>query len=249
VVYPVALPLAGFGRIDGELTGGALQGERVQHTTTNVSGVREYQPGDTFNRIHWRSSARQRQLMVKEFELDPFADIWLVLDLDQRMMAGIGTESVEEYAVTICASLAKFFLDENRAVGFAGHGLHLAPDRGTRQLLKIYEVLAFVRPVSGTSLAELLVSEQRRFSRTDTVVVVTGSREDDWVSIMRSLKLRGVHGQAVVMEASTFGRVPSSLNILGSLAGAHVPTYVVKRGESIQRALASPVFGARGVPV
>ena len=83
VVYPVALPLASFGRVDGELTGGALQGERVPHTTTNVSGVREYLPGDTFNRIHWKSTARQRQLMVKEFELDPFADIWLVLDLDQ----------------------------------------------------------------------------------------------------------------------------------------------------------------------
>lgn len=57
--------------------------------------------------------------MVKEFELDPFADIWLLLDLDERTMAGIGVESVEEYAVTICASLAKYFLDENRAVGFA----------------------------------------------------------------------------------------------------------------------------------
>ena len=84
--------------------------------------------------------------MVKEFELDPFADIWLVLDLDQRIMAGSGVESVEEYAVTICASLAKYFLDENRAVGFAAQGLHLSPDRGTRQLLKILEVLAFVRP-------------------------------------------------------------------------------------------------------
>src|SRR3954469_525552 len=249
VVYPVALPLASFGRVDGDLTGGALQGERVQHTTTNVSGVREYQPGDTFNRIHWRSSARQRQLMVKEFELDPFADIWLVLDLDQRTMAGVGVESVEEYAVTICASLAKYFLDENRAVGFAAQGLHLSPDRGTRQLLKIYEVLAFVRPVSGAPLDELLVAEQRRFSRTDSVVVVTGSREDGWVSIMRSLSLRGVHGQAVVLEASTFGRVPGSLGILGTLAGAHIPTYLVKRGEALQKALAAPVFGARGRPV
>jgi len=178
-----------------------------------------------------------------------FADIWLVLDLDARMMAGRGVESVEEYAVTICASLAKYFLDENRAVGFAAQGLHLTPDRGTRQLLKIYEVLAFVRPVSGTPLAELLVAEQRRFSRTDTVVVVTGSREDDWVSIMRSLSLRGVHGQAVQLEASTFGRVPSSLTVLGALAAARIPTYVVKRGESIQRALAAPAVGSRGVPV
>jgi uncharacterized protein (DUF58 family) len=249
VVYPVALPLAAFGRVDGELTGGALQGERVQHTTTNVSGVREYLPGDTFNRIHWRSTARQRQLMVKEFELDPFADIWLVLDLDESTMAGVGVESVEEYAVTICASLAKYFLDENRAVGFASAGLHLAPDRGTRQLLKILEVLAFVRPVRGTSLAELLVAEQRRFSRTDTVVVVTASRDDAWISMMQNLRLRGVPGQAVLLEANTFGRVPSSLGVLGALAGARVPTYVVKRGESIQRALASPTIGARGVLV
>jgi uncharacterized protein (DUF58 family) len=185
--------------------------------------------------------------MVKEFELDPFADIWLVLDLDQRMMAGVGVESVEEYAVTICASLAKLFLDENRAVGFAAHGLHLEPDRGTRQLLKIYEVLAFVRPANRTSLAELLVTEQRRFSRTDTVVVVTGSREDDWVSIMRSLTLRGVHGQVVFLDGSTFGRVPSSSSMLGTLAGSHLPTYVIRRGGSIQAALASPAFGGRGI--
>jgi uncharacterized protein (DUF58 family) len=249
VVYPVALPLASFGRVDGELTGGALQGERVQHTTTNVSGVREYLPGDTFNRIHWRTTARQQRLMVKEFELDPFADIWLVLDMDERMMAGRGVESVEEYAVTICASLAKYFLDENRAVGLAAQGLLLTPDRGMRQLLKIYEVLAFVRPTRGTPLAELLVAEQRRFSRTDTVVVVTGSREENWVDIMRSLRIRGVRGQAALLEASTFGRgVPSSLSILGSLAAARVPTYVIKRGDSLQRALAAPTIGARGVP-
>ena len=116
--------------------------------------------------------------------------------------------------------------------------------------MKIFEVLAFVRPVRGTSLEELLVAEQRRFSRTDTIVVVTASREDAWVNIMRSLTLRGVHGQSVLLDASTFGRgVPSSLSILGSLAAARVPTYVVKRGDSIQKALAAPTIGARGVLV
>ena len=250
VVYPVALPLASFGRVDGDLTGGALQGERVPHTTTNVSGIREYAPGDTFNRIHWKSSARQQRLMVKEFELDPFADIWLVLDLDERTMAGSGVESVEEYAVTICATLAKYFLDENRAVGLVAPGLLLSPDRGTRQLLKILEVLAFVRPARNTPLTELLVGEQRRFSRTDTVVVVTGSRDDDWVALLRSLNIRGVHSQAVLIESSTYARgVSSSLPVIAGLAGARIPTYVVKRGESIQRALAAPAVGGRAVRV
>ena len=249
VVYPVALPLAGFGRVDGELTGGALQGERVQHTTTNVSGVREYMPGDTFNRIHWKTTARQRRLMVKEFELDPFADIWIVLDLDGRTMAGSGVESVEEYAVTVCASLAKYFLDESRAVGFACQGLLLSPDRGTRQLLKLYEVLAFVRPVSGPPLAELLVAEQQRFGRTDTVVIVTASREDAWIHIMRSLVTRGVHCQTVFVDAATFNRMRPSTDMLGALAAARVPTYLIRRGESIQRALQAPAFGPRGAAV
>ncbi|MGE3268196.1 MAG: DUF58 domain-containing protein [Chloroflexota bacterium] len=250
VVYPVAQPLASFGRIDGDLTGGALQGERVQHTTTNVAGVREYQPGDTFNRIHWKSTARQRRLMVKEFELDPFSDIWLVLDLDEQTMAGTGVESVEEYAVTVCATLAKYFLDENRAVGFAAQGLLLSPDRGTRQLLKILEVLAFVRPTRGTPLPELLVAEQRRFSRTDTVIVVTGSRDHQWVDLLRSLTIRGVHGQTVLLEASTFARnISSSQPVIGALAGARIPTYIVRRGEPLQKSLAAPTLGGRGALV
>jgi uncharacterized protein (DUF58 family) len=192
-------------------------------------------------------SARQQRLMVKEFELDPFADIWLVLDLDRRTMAGSGVESVEEYAVTVCASLAKYFLDESRAVGIVCQGLLLSPDRGTRQLLKVYEVLAFVRPSTATPLAELLVAEQQRFGRTDTVVVITASREDNWVTIMQSLRMRGVHGQAVMIEPSTFGQVPGSMGMIGVLAGARIPTYLIKRGESIQRSLAAPAIGARSV--
>jgi uncharacterized protein (DUF58 family) len=43
--------------------------------------VRDYEPGDSFSRIHWRSTARRDRLVVKEFELDPLADIWIVPDM------------------------------------------------------------------------------------------------------------------------------------------------------------------------
>jgi hypothetical protein len=115
-------------------------------------------------------------------------------------------------------------------------------------LLKILEVLAFVRPARNVPLSEVLVGEQRRFSRTDTVVVVTGSRDADWVTLLRSLNVRGVHSQAVLIESSTYARgVSSSLPVISGLAGARIPTYVVKRGESIQKALAAPAVGGRGV--
>lgn len=245
VVYPVAHDLRSFGRLPGDLPGGGLQGDRVQFTTPNVAGVREYQPGDTFNRIHWATTARQGRLMAKEFELDPFSDIWLVLDLDRAAMTGEGVESTEEYAVTVCASLAKYFLGEDRAIGVVSQGLVLTADRGTRQLLKILELLAYVRVAAGRTLEELLLGEQQRFGRTDHLVVVTATTADGWLRAVRTLGSRGVHASAVVLESSTFGRAPSSLMVVGSLAAVGVPTYLVKQGDSLQRALSAPSVGAR----
>jgi uncharacterized protein (DUF58 family) len=245
VVYPIALDLPTFGRLPGDLPGGGLQGERVQFTTPNVAGVREYLPGDTYNRIHWPSTARQRQLMVKEFELDPFSDVWLVLDFDETTMVGTGPESTEEYAVSVTASLAKHFLKENRAVGVVSQGQVLGADRGTRQLLRVLELLAFLRPRARPNLHELLLGEQQRFGRTDCLVVITAAVDDAWVRTAKTLEARGIHSSAVLIEASTFGRAPTSLVPLGTLAAANLPTYLVKRGTPIESALAVPAMGAR----
>src|SRR5713226_8397821 len=85
VVYPRTVRLPRFGRVPGELPGGSVQGVRVQFSTPNVASVREYHPGDAFNRIHWPTTARTARLMVREFELDPTADVWIVLDQDRAV--------------------------------------------------------------------------------------------------------------------------------------------------------------------
>ncbi|MEO5952226.1 MAG: DUF58 domain-containing protein [Chloroflexia bacterium] len=81
LVYPAVVPLQSFGLPFGELPGGGRTERRSFHSTPNAAGVREYLPGDPMNRIHWPMSARAQKLMVKEFELDPTADLWIVVDL------------------------------------------------------------------------------------------------------------------------------------------------------------------------
>ncbi len=249
LVYPVARDLPRFGQLPGELSGGPLQGERVQFTTPNVSGVREYRAGDTVNRIHWPTTARQGRLMVKEFERDPSADVWLILDLDARHVVGQGPESTEEYAVTACASLAKYLLGEDRSVGIITQARVLTADRGTRQLLRTLEMLAYVRSDSTRSLAELLIAEQQRFRRTDHLVVITSTAEEGWARIVRTLDSRGVRTSAVLIDGESFGDGASPLPVLGALAGARVPTYIVKQGLPLEHALAAPTAGARPAAV
>ena len=246
VVFPRAVPLPRFGRIPGELPGGSLQGVRVQFSTPNVSGVRDYRPGDAFNRIHWPTTARTTRLMVKEFELDPTADIWIVLDLNTDVHTGSGLESTEEYAVTAAASLARHLLDQSRAVGLVSQTVTLPADRGPRQVERILEVLALVRASSHLTLSALLSAETSRFARSSTLIVVTPSTSEGWARFCQALGGRGVHTTAVLVEAATFGPAESTLLLVSSLVAAHVPTYLVKRGERLDHALSTPRIAMRG---
>ena len=81
IVYPATLDLRDVAMPSGTLAGGSALERRTPIVTPSVAGVRDYTPGDSFNRISWSATARFGRLMVKEFDLDPTADVWLVLDL------------------------------------------------------------------------------------------------------------------------------------------------------------------------
>ena len=240
IVHPAVSHLHSFGRLSGELPGGNVQRERTPFTTPNAAGVRDYQPGDAMGRIHWLSSARQGRLMVKEFELDPLSDVWLVLDLDREVQVGEGQDSTEEWAVSVCATLVSYFVGQHRQVGIITQGRVLAADRGHRQLQKGLDLLAVVRSTSSTPLEQLLVSEDVRFARGATVVVITPTTDERWLSSARLLMARRVAVVAVLLEASTFGARGSSVLTVSSLAALGMPTYLVKRGDDLGRALAWP---------
>jgi uncharacterized protein (DUF58 family) len=178
--------------------------------------------------------------MVKEFELDPFSDIWVVLDLDGRWHYGHGPESTEEYSVTAAASLAKHFLMQNRSVGLLAQREVLPPDRGIRQLTKVLELLAVVRTDHRESLTELLSAESMRLSRLATLVVVTPSVDGSWVTVCQHLAERSVKVLVALVESATFGSGIAAIDVVGSLAAASVPTYLVKRGEPLEALLTQP---------
>ena len=118
-------------------------------------------PGDAFNRIHWKITARHGEIQVKEFELEQTADAWIFLDLERAVQGGRGDESTVEVAVRAAASIAAKALLENRAVGLTvnGHRQAIVPvDRGSRQHLKIMQLLAAVEGDGTTPLVECLVN-------------------------------------------------------------------------------------------
>lgn len=256
LVYPATVDVSSFVLPVGELPGGSTTKGRTPQITPNAVGVREYLPGDSFNRISWPTTARTGHLMVKEFELDPTADVWMVLDMDGRThvqgtvqgtnpehddpLARLLLNSSEEYAVTVAASLARHFLNQNRTVGLMATGQHreiIPTDRGARQLMKILESLAVLRAEGQQPLPELLLAEAGRFGRHSTLIVITASTDETVARALMGLVARGVKVVTVIIEPSTFGANESALMLVSGLAAIAVPTYLIKRGEDIARSL------------
>jgi uncharacterized protein (DUF58 family) len=184
--------------------------------------------------------------MVKLFELDPASDVWIVLDLQRDVHIGEDEDSTEEAAVSVAASIARYFVAAHRSIGMIGFGDDLRvdePDRGANQYTRLLESLALANASGDVPLDNLLLEESRRFGRHTTIVVVTPSTDQTWPLTMMSLAGRGVKVAAVLLEAETWGAERSSLDVYSTLAAAGVYTYTVKRDDDLQR-----VLGAREGP-
>ncbi|MCE9561816.1 MAG: DUF58 domain-containing protein [Planctomycetes bacterium] len=53
---------------------------RVTSDQAEVRGVRPFRPGDSIRSVHWRSTARRREMMVREYDVAPALDLILVVE-------------------------------------------------------------------------------------------------------------------------------------------------------------------------
>src|SRR5713226_1463406 len=240
LVLPQVLPLTNFALFSGGLPGRGRSSQRALQTTTNATTIRDYIVGDALSRIHWRSSAHNNKLMVKEFDLDPAVDAWIILDLHDAVQAGEGEASTEEYGVTLAATIATYLLRQDLSVGMIVNAQHrelLSLDRGDRQVERVLELLAVVTSGPGPDLKEALALDALHFGRNTVAIVITPSTSRDWHEGVRHLQRRGVQVAVVGLDAASFDNRPLDEDTLALLEGAGIPVLRVKRETSLAEAL------------
>ncbi|GAB1420149.1 DUF58 domain-containing protein [Anaerolineales bacterium] len=258
VIYPMIVPISNFHLPMGVLTGGEAQRRFTHQITTNAAGVREYVPGDSFNRIHWKSTARRGQIIVKEFEIDPLVDIWLFTDFSSKSLiedssiqriGGIGAvipdsseipASTEEYSVVITASLARYFMEKERSMGYVAYTPHreyFQADRGSRHLNRILQSLAVARSLSTRSLREMLSLETHYLSRGTTLIIVSSSTDPEWVIETQMLSSRGIRPMVIYVNPQSFDPSIETDEVKGLLQLGKIPTLYVNKGQDLSQVL------------
>jgi uncharacterized protein (DUF58 family) len=256
LVLPSAEELPYFWAPVAQLPGEGTVSKRTHYVTPNASGIREYYPGDSYNRIHWKSTARLGRLMAKTFEMDPTSNVWVVLDLQKDVQAGKGDESTEEYGVRVATSLVYHFLQANRMFGVMMHGADRVvyePSRGAQQYMRILESLAVAEAKGETPLATLLEEEGRHLGRHSTVIVVTPSLDETWTSVLSLLLQQGARAAVVLLEPGSFAgksgsRDRGDVAAVHALAAANVLVYEVRAGSELSLMLGPGGVVTAGMP-
>ena len=251
IVYPRIDPLPFWRLPPASIEGAHASPERTLQTTPLATTVRPYAPGDSMNRIAWRTTAKSGEIFVKEFDLEQTTDVWIFLDLDADVEAGEGDDSTTEVGVRVAASIADKAIAENRAVGLtvSGHRTTVIPaDRGARQRLKVLQLLAAVEADGTTPLDEVLVTGVGRLRRGMTAVVVTATQDPRFIRPLATLRSRGVGVVVVTLDQAQFdppveheaaGALRQRSRALRhALAEYELPTYAVGPGRPLGEVLA-----------
>lgn len=264
-VLPYFVALNSFYTPVGLLAGGQALRKKTTEVTPYAAGVREYAPGDSLNRIHWKSTARRDQIMVKEFEQDPQADVWIFLDGYSSVHSGslvasnfdidpfwMWTEHQKvtipphtfEYAVSSAASIAAHYIRQGRSVGFvcAGQTFEVLPaSRGERQLSKILETLAFIDCKGQLPIEAVIQSQASQLTRGSTAVLVTTSAANALIITVDDLQHRETRPIVVIVESESFGGLGSTADITTELISRRIPVKQVKLNSDLKESLEQTV--------
>jgi len=268
VVLPMLVNVTEFLSPPGLLPGGKAIRRKSQDITPHASGVREYVPGDSVKRIHWPTSVRRDQLMVKEFEQDPQAEVWLFLDTHKGVHFSKPGELYEappvddlfllrrrkvklspstlEYSISITASLAHYFLEQRRSVGMvAASGRTykvITAERSERQEAKILEELAFLQAESTFSLAALVTAQMGQLPQGSSAILVTPTVSPELLLGVDSLQRRSLRPVVVLLMLQSFGTRASNENLAKSLAERNVPVCRIYCDADLSEGLARPLL-------
>ena len=208
--------------------------------------VRQYEQGESLRRVHWPSSARRGELMVKELEDTAHDGVVVVLDCDPRCAVGAPPESSFDAAVRAAGSLLRAHATRGRLATLASTGRSHAvvPVRSAAADLDgAIGHLAAAEPDALDGLARFLAGDHAWLASGE-LAVVTASTDTACFAQILGLATRRLVCVVWIDAASFAGRPTRAEPGLLRLAAHGIPTAAVRRGDDLGIALSARALQA-----
>lgn len=166
-VYPMSTVSSGWAKdLDGPTSDTAPRGSAAFHA------LREYQFGDDLRHVHWRTSARRNQLMVRHYVDTRRSEEAVLLDPRAEVYSGDAFEDAVEIAASISAAAHR----DGRSVQLL---LPNQPESARANRFDVLDRLTLVHQVTGASTDDGFSLARREASNASALIVVTGNADAD----------------------------------------------------------------------
>jgi len=206
VVVPVVEPLPRFSLGSAWSGSGEASGRSLASTGDDDSAVREYRRGDDLRRVHWRTTARTGEMMVRREEQPWQSRAALLLDSRSAAHRGAGPTSSWERAVGLAASVGTHLAGDGYALrAVTDDGSDLAAAEAELAAPQLLDALSAISAGGGSALTPGL----RRLvggtgGRAGVLVAVLGALSDDDVEALA--RGRGAAtGVALLLDTTRWG--------------------------------------------
>jgi len=229
VVYPHIIDIQQFSVYPSKEEGGEHLQIKTAQTTPQASGIRKYQPGDPLNRVHWPYTMKHGNLMVKEFDEETQSNAWILLDVQKnkhrrgknitysynnRFLSmsrwaarfQLSCDSFE-YAISIAATLANYYIKQNIAVGLTSVGreiVNVQPDKGNRQLSEILGKLAVINDDGDIPITSIFEKQKSNLPNGSSVIVITAVDLGEIEAPMHIAKLKRIKLLPIWINVNSF---------------------------------------------
>ncbi|MEU9557663.1 DUF58 domain-containing protein [Streptomyces fumanus] len=181
---------------------------------------RGYRYGDDLRRVHWRSTARYGELMVRREEQPRRSRCTVLLDTRGVAYAGAGPDSAFEWAVSGTASVLAHMLERGFSVrlltdtgsslpgegggGFAGASQETADAAGL-----MMDTLAVIDHSDGTGLSRAY--DVLRGGNEGLLVAFFGDLDEEQAAVAAKMRHRSGGAIAFVLDSETWLREPTDV--------------------------------------
>ncbi|MBA2811926.1 DUF58 domain-containing protein [Streptomyces sp. KM273126] len=181
---------------------------------------RGYRHGDDLRRVHWRSTARYGELMVRREEQPQRARCSVLLDTRGLAFEGAGPDSAFEWAVSGTASVLVHLLERGFSVrlltdtgnsmpgegtdGFAGASQESADAAGL-----MLDTLAVIDHSDGTGLSSAY--DMLRGGNEGLLVAFLGDLDEEQAAVVGRMRQRSGGAVAFLLDSDTWGREPTDV--------------------------------------
>ncbi len=208
VVTPAITQLPAI-RLSGDWTGtGENRPRAFASAGTEDVMVREYRLGDDLRRIHWRSTARADELMVRREEQPHQSRATLLLDTRAMAHRGAGPASSFEYAVAATASIGAHLASRKftvRLLSDAGDKADASwHDRGISGPVELQLFLDSLAVVQTRQASEFAGRNEQHSS--GLVVAVLGAVSPTDVAALSRLRAGATRALAILVDVGAWAR-------------------------------------------